>query len=402
MPQAIQALDDIRILDLTHFYNGPYATLTLAFLGAEVIKVEPPGRGEGGRTLYKAPGAALGLPFAMMNSNKRSITLNIKSERGKDIFRRLVSRFDVLVENFSLGTMKALGLGYETLMALNPRLIYATGTGYGLTGPYKSFPAFDPVVQAMGGVLGTSGEASGPPMKAGPAIVDILGGIHLAAGILAAIRERDKTGKGLLLEVSLHDTVIPTLTTHVGAYFGLGRHESLRNGNRAPGAAVAPYNVYRASDGHVLILGSDEPRWIRLCALMGRPELAHDPRFSSVPARVKNQDALDAAIGEWTATLAKEELMRMLNANDIFCGVVKNLPEVMSDPHLHERGMLRVIEHPAHGPVTVFTTPLRLHGEPAEIRSPSPALGADNEDFYAAELGLTRDEITGLHKDGVI
>lgn len=401
MTQPTTALDDIRILDLTHFYNGPYATLTLAFLGADVIKVEPPGRGEGGRSLYKAPGAALGLPFAMMNSNKRSITLNIKSEHGKEILKRLVSRFDVLVENFSPGTMKALGLGHESLMALNPRLIYATGTGYGLTGPYKTFPAFDPVVQAMGGVLGTSGEASGPPMKAGPAIVDILGGIHLAAGILGAIRERDKTGKGLLVEVSLHDTVIPTLTTHVGAYFGLGRHQ-LRNGNRAPGAAVAPYNVYPARDGHVLILGGDDPRWGRLCALMGRPELAHDPRFSSLAARVENQDALDAAIGEWTATVGKEDLMRMLNENDIFCGVVKDLSEVMSDPHLHERGLLRVIEHPAHGPVTVFTSPLRLHGEPAEIRSPSPALGADNEEFYAAELGFTRSEIAGLRDSGII
>ncbi|HUY29139.1 MAG TPA: CoA transferase [Candidatus Binataceae bacterium] len=188
-----------------------------------------------------------------------------------------------------------------------------------------------------------------------------------------------------MVEVSLHDTVIPTLTTHVGAYFGLGRHQ-LRNGNRAPGAAVAPYNVYPTRDGHVLILGGGDARWAKLCVLMGRQELAHESRFSSLPARVENQDALEAAIGPWTVSVAKEELMRMLNENDIFCGVVKDLPEVMSDPHLHERGMLRVIEPPAHGPVTVFTTPLRLHGEPAEIRSPSPALGADNEEFLPPNL----------------
>lgn len=399
--QTIGPLDDLRILDLSHYYNGPYATLLLSFLGAEVIKVEPPGKGEGGRTLYKPPGAPVGIPFVMMNSNKRSITLNLKSADGRDIFKRLVARTDVVVENFAPGVMDRLGLGSTVLRELHPRLIYATGTGYGLSGSYRELPAFDPVVQAMSGIMATSGEVDGPPMKAGPAVVDILGGVHLAAAILAAVRQRDRTGQGTVVEVALHDTAVPSLTTHVGAYYGLGRRQ-LRDGNRAPGGSVAPYNAYPTSDGYVMILAGDDGRWQKLCTIMGRAELAHAPRFATVTARAEQKDALDLAIAEWTRERPKQEVMDALNAADVFCGIVKELPEVMADPHLHARGMLCEIEHPQAGSVTVFTSPLRVGAAPSAVRAPSPALGQDNAAFYRAELGFDQDELTRLRERGVI
>lgn len=213
--------------------------------------------------------------------------------------------------------------------------------------------------------------------------------------------QRDRTGSGTLVEVALHDTAIPTLTTHIGAYYGMGRRQ-LRDGNRSPGGAVAPYNAYPTRDGYVMILAGDDVRWQRLCEIMGRPELAQDPRFTTVIARAQNKDPLDAAIAEWTRSQAKQEVMDKLNAADVFCGIVKELPEVMSDPHLHARGMLCEIEHPQAGRVTVFTSPLRLGAKASEVRTPSPLLGQDNEAFYSAELGFDQDALARLRERGVI
>ncbi|HZO83113.1 MAG TPA: CoA transferase [Candidatus Binataceae bacterium] len=394
-------LDDIRVLDLTHFYNGPYGTLLLSYLGADVIKIEPPGHGEGMRALYRAPEREISLGFAILNVNKRSITLNLKSEDGGEIFKRLAARADVVVENYAYGAMEGFGVGWDVLHALNPRLIYATGKGYGLSGPYRDLPAFDPVVQAMSGVLATTGEADGPPMKAGPAVVDMLGGVHLAAAILAALRHRDRTGEGTLVEVALQDAVVPTLTTHIGAHYGMGIR-STRDGNRSAGGVIVPYNVYPARDGYVLILAADHHRWRRLCELMGRPELADDPRFVNVRARAKRIDEVDELVSNWTRAHTRQELMTALGAADVFCGIVKELDEVMTDAHLHERGMLREIDDPRLGRITIWTSPLRMNAEAAEPRSCAPALGADTDDFYRSELGLDDAALAGLRARKVI
>jgi CoA:oxalate CoA-transferase len=394
-------LDDIKVLDLTHFYAGPYATLMLSYLGAEVIKIEPPGHGDPMRPLYRAPGREVSIGFAILNVNKRSITLNLKSDEGRDMFKRLVARADVVVENYAYGAMEGFGLGYDVLRAINRRLIYATGKGYGLSGPYRDLPAFDPVVQAMGGVLATTGEADGPPMKAGPAVVDMLGGIHLAAALLAALRNRDRTGEGMLVEMALHDAIVPALTTHIGAYYGMGI-TGTRDGNRSPGGVIAPYNVYAASDGYVLILAADNHRWRRMCETMGRPELADDERFATSKSRAKNIDEVDEIVARWTRRHTREELMSILNGADVFCGMVKELPEVMSDAHLHARGMLREIDDPRLGRITIWTSPLRMNAEAPSPRSPAPALGADNEEFYRSELGLDAAALAALRDRKVI
>ncbi|MGH8011478.1 MAG: CaiB/BaiF CoA transferase family protein [Candidatus Binataceae bacterium] len=399
MSEAIRPLDDLRILDLTHYYNGPYATLLLSYLGAEVIKIESPKFGDGMRALYRKPDKPFGAPFALMNANKRSITLNLKSSEGQAIFKRLVRDADLVVENYAPGTMESYGLGYETLRELNPRLLYACGTGYGISGPNRELAAFDPVVQAMSGIMAVTGERDGPPLKAGPAVVDILGAVHLCAGILAAIRQRDRTGKGLMVELSLNESSIPSLTTHLGA-LGMGLTQ-FRDGNRASGGVIVPYNAYPAIDGWVMILSADNTRWATLCLLMGRAELSEDPRFATMSARSKNRDEVDAMVGAWTRTMTRQQIMDLLTKNDVFCGIVKELPEVMADPHLHQRGTLLDIEHPQLGPMTIFTSPLRLNGEANVPSSPSPMLGADNEAFYG-ELGLTPEQIAGMRERKVI
>jgi CoA:oxalate CoA-transferase len=279
-------------------------------------------------------------------------------------------------------------------------LIYASGTGYGLSGPNRDLPAFDPVVQANSGVMALTGAMDGPPYKAGPAVVDILGAAHLCAGMLAAIRQRDRTGKGLIVELSLQESTIPSLATHMGAH-GIGLRK-LRDGNRASGSAIVPYNAYPALDGWVMILAADNERWPRLCRVMGQPELKHDARFATLASRVANRDECDRLIAEWTRTRTRDQVMAELGANDIFCGIVKELSEVLADPHLHQRGTLREIEHPELGPLTIFTSPLRLNGEPNVPRRYAPRLGQDNESFYAEEFGLSADDIASLRQRKVI
>ena len=394
-------LDDLRVLDLTHYYNGPYATMLLSYLGAEVIKIEGPPYGDGMRSLYRAEGKPFGMPFALVNSNKRAITLNLKSDEGRAIFKTLVTKADIVVENFAAGTMEKMGLGWETLRVINPRLIYASGTGYGLTGPNRNLPAFDPVVQANTGIMALTGDADGPPFKAGPAVVDILGATHLFAGILAAVRQRDRTGKGLMVELSLQESTLASLSTHIGAWYGMG-FRNLRDGNHSSGSYVVPFNAYPALDGWVMILAGDNPRWRKLCELMGRPELGEDPRYAKLSGRRNHQEAIDNIVAEWTRAKTRQAIMDDLAAHDLFGGIVKEIDEVMTDPHLHERGTLREIDHPQLGRMTIFTSPVRLNGEPNVPTSPAPTIGRDNDSFYAKELGLTPEAIATLRTNKVI
>jgi CoA:oxalate CoA-transferase len=231
-------------------------------------------------------------------------------------------------------------------------------------------------------------------------VVDILGAAHLCAGMLAAIRQRDRTGKGLMVELSLQESTLPSLATHMGAW-GMGLRQ-LRDGNRASGSAIVPYNAYPARDGWVMILAADNERWSRLCRIMGASELAGDTRFATLALRVQHREECDRIIGEWTRTLTREQLMEVLSANDVFCGIVHELAEVLADPHLHQRGTLREINHPDLGPVTIFTSPLRFDGEPNTPRSYAPRLGQDNEAFYADEFGFTTDLLAALRNRHVI
>jgi CoA:oxalate CoA-transferase len=399
MSEARMPLSGLVVLDFGQIFQGPYATLLLAKAGADVIKIEP----LTGEPLRRraAPGKSATLPFAMLNQNKRAISLNLKHARGRELLFEMVRRADVLLENFSPGTMDDLGIGWNVLREINPRLVYATGTGFGISGPDRDNLAMDLTIQAASGIMSVTGAPDGPPMKAGPTLVDFMGGIHLYAAILTALYERDRSGEGRLVEVAMQETVYSSLAASFEYYHRTGRPPP-RTGNRQAGLSSTPYNVYPTSDGHVAIHVVTEGHWKNLTKAMGREELQEDPRFKTNADRVIHMDETDAVVADWTRTLGKMEVFARAKALRVPCAPVRTAPEVMNDPHMHERGMLERVEHPELGPIVVPTTPLRLHGVPRRPHVPSPTIGQHNAEIYGGWLGLSAAEIAGLRAEGVI
>jgi len=392
-------LAGITVLDFGQIFQGPYATLLMAKAGANVIKIEPP-HGEPLRR-RALPGKSATLPFAMLNQNKRAITLNLKHERGRALLFEMAKRADVLLENFSPGTMDDLGVGWNVLHALNPRLVYATGTGFGISGPDRDNLAMDLTIQAASGIMSVTGAPDGPPMKAGPTLVDFMGGIHLYAAVLTALYERDRSGLGSLAEVAMQETVYSSLAASFEYYHRTGKPPP-RTGNRQAGLSTAPYNVYPAADGHVAIHIVTEGHWKNLIKAMGREALGDDPRFATNADRVAHLDETDAVVGEWTRTLPKMEIFARTKAHRIPCAPVRTAPEIMEDPHMHERGMLERVDHPELGAIVVPTTPLRLHGMAKVATRPSATPGQHNAEIYGGWLGLSAGEIAGLKEAGTI
>jgi len=392
-------LAGLTVIDFGQIFQGPYATFLLANGGADVIKVEPPG----GEPLRRRalPEKHATLPFAMLNQNKRAVTLNLKHARGRELLFEMVRRADVLLENFSPGTMDGLGVGWTVLREINPRLVYATGTGFGISGPDRDNLAMDLTIQAASGIMSVTGMPDGPPMKAGPTVVDYMGGIHLYAGILTALYERDRADEGRLVEVAMQEAVYPTLAASFEYYHRTGKPPP-RTGNGQAGLSTAPYNVYPCADGHAAIHIVTEGHWRNLLKTMGCEELADDPRFRTNADRIAHMDDTDAVVTEWTRTLPKMEVFARAKANRVPCAPVRTAPEVMHDPHMHQRGMLEDVEHPELGPITVGTTPLRLHGSGKPPMAPSPKIGQHNEEIYGGWLGLSAAEIAALREEGVI
>jgi CoA:oxalate CoA-transferase len=392
-------LSDVTVIDFGQIFQGPYASLLLAKAGAFVIKVEPL-HGEPGRRRAE-PGKSATLPFAMLNQNKHAITLNLKHERGRELLFHMVERADVLLENFSPGTMDGLGVGWSRLREINPRLIYATGTGFGISGPDRDNLAMDMTIQAASGIMSVTGFPDGPPVKAGPTLVDFMGGIHLYAGIVTALYDRDHSGVGRLVEVAMQETVWPTLAASYDYYYRTGEIPP-RTGNRQSGLNSAPYNVFPAADGYVAIHIVTEAHWQNLLKAMGRDDLAGDPRFATNSARVAHMEETDALVEAWTRSLGKMEVFARTKAYRIPCAPVRTAPEVMNDPHMHERGMLERIDHPELGAIVVPTTPLRLHGTDRVAAGPSPTVGQHNAEIYGGWLGLSAAAIAELKGSGVI
>lgn len=392
-------LKSLTVIDLGQIYNGSYATFLMAMAGARVIKIEPKG-GEHLRRRASVGGAAL--PFAMLNSNKLSATLNLKTERGRELLRQMVRRADVLLENFAPGTMDRLGLGWDKLQEENPRLIYASGSGYGLSGPYRDYPAMDLTVQAMAGVMSVTGFADRPPVKAGPAICDFFGGIHLYGGVMTALVERSLTNRGRLVEVSMQEAVYASLSSNLGLFMGNEPLTPMRTGNRHGGLAEAPYNVYPTNDGYIAILCVGETHWKSLLAAMQRNDLANDERFVNLKARVANIDAVDALVGEFAGRYAKEDLFKLLMQHRVPSAPVRDLQDVIHDPHMLARRAIEWIDHPDLGKVPVPNSPIRYGGSEPLAIVPSRQLGQDNEAVYGDWLGLAKEDIDQLRVDGVV
>jgi len=396
---ARQPLEGITVIDLSHVYNGPYATFLMAMAGATVVKVEP-FEGEHLRSRGDMGGAAM--PFAMLNSNKQPVTLNLKDARGRKLLEEMVARADILVENFAPGVMDRLGVGAAVLQKLNPRLIYGSSSGYGKTGPYRDYPAMDLVMQAMCGVINSTGYADQPPVKAGAALCDFMAGVHLYGAIMTALYEREHTGVGRVVEVSMQDSTYASLASNLGMLHARGADAPERTGNRHGGLGVAPYNVYKTSDGYVVLNAPGDHHFQSILNVMGRLDLVADPRFISRTARVQNMDEVDALIESWTKSLGKDEVADLMLALKVPCAPVRDLSEVMHDKNMHARGSLQWVEHPELKRVVLPHSPLIFEGvERLPIR-PSLPLGAGNDAIFGDWLGHSNEELALWRSEGVI
>ena len=392
-------LAGVTVLDLGQVYQGPYAGFLMAQAGATVIKVEPP-NGEPVRHRARiSKGNAV--PFAMLNANKRNISLNLKSPEGVEILKALVAQADVLIENYAPGVLDRLGAGYAVLSEINPRLVYGSATGYGLSGPDQDNLAMDLTIQAVSGIMSVTGFADGPPVKAGPAITDFISGVHLYAGILTALYNREKTGRGQLVEIAMVESVYPAMASNLADVFN-NKAAAPRTGNRHGGLAEAPYNVYPASDGYVAIISVNEAHWVGLTRAMGRPELADDPRLKTVLDRLKHIDLTDEIVMDWSSRLTRAEITETCRKHKVPCAPVRDLLEVTHDRHLHARGMLREIDHPEYGDILVHRSPVVLHDAATPDYVPSARLGQHNGEVLSEYLGLSEARICELRQAGAI
>lgn len=393
-----KALERITVLDLTKVLAGPYCGSILADFGANVIKIEPPGIGDDGRH-YGPYQNGESLYYANLNRGKQGMTLNLKSEKGKEIFRKLVAQADVVIENYRPGVMNRLGLGYEELKKINPRIIYGAITGFGKTSPYADRPGYDIISQAMGGMMSVTGQEGDPPTRSGNAIGDVLGGMNLAIGILVALEARNVTGEGQYVDVALVDSVAASLEQAWQRYFVSGKLPT-RHGNYYD--AIAPYDSYSAKDGYLVIGCGNQRLFEVLCnVLLKKPKLITDGRFLDVPLRVKNNKAFKAIVEEWLQEYTVDDAVSMILAQGIPSAPIWDLKQISESEHARARGMFKTVSHPSAGEMKLNASPIKLSGTPAEIRSPSPVLGEHNSRILRT-LDYDDDAIAALHAEGVI
>ena len=374
----VYPLSGITVLDLGQIYQGPYCGFLLAMAGARVIKVEPP-QGEPIRSRR-----GVSLPLAMLNSNKEGVSLDLKQAGDKQAFLQLVDQADVVLENFLPGVMDRLGLGPKALLERNPRLIYASASGYGSSGPYKDMLAMDLTIQAMSGMMNATGFPDQPPLKAGPSICDFLGGAHLYGLITTALVERTRTGKGRICECAMLDAAYIAITSTIGLHYD-DPEANPRTGNRHAGLAMAPYNVYRCADGYVAIICVKEEHWQGVARAMDRADLVGLPEYATHSARCERMEDVDAMVGAWTSALSRDALMKLAQIHRFPAAPVRTTAEVVSDPHLHARGMLSNFKHPDLGDIVLPNSPLRFDGLPPMPLKANPTLGQDNVHIFGAD-----------------
>lgn len=398
------ALHGLRVLDLTRVLAGPYGTMVLADFGAEVIKVEQPGRGDDTRR-WGPPfdGRGESAYFLAVNRNKRSMTLNLKSEAGREVLRDLVRRADVLIENFKVGTMAGLGLGYEDLRVLNEGLIYCAITGYGQDGPYAQRPGYDTVIQAQGGLMSITGPANGEPFKVGVAIVDVTAGLYAAVSILAALQHRQRTGEGQFIDIALFDTQLSWLVNVASSYLLTGDAPG-RYGNGH--ATIVPYQVFESADGYLMVAVGNDGQFGALCRALAREEWAGDARFASNAARVANREPLVSLLQERFATRRTEAWIALLLEAGVPCGPVNDVPAALDDPQSVARGMVQEVGvgdgAEAEGVVRMVGPAPKLSRTPAQVRSAPPRLGEHTEEVLREVLGYDAGLIVALQEAGAL
>jgi formyl-CoA transferase len=391
-------LDGVRVLDLTRVLAGPFCSMILADMGADVIKVEEPGKGDDTRSWPPFIGGEATY-FLSVNRNKKSVTLNLKSPAARAIFLDLVKRSDVVLENFRPGTMEKLGLGYATLAKANAKLIYCAISGFGESGPDAGRAGYDLVVQAESGVMDITGFPDGPPVKMGTSIADLVAGMSAAHGVTLALFARTKTRRGQKVEIGMLDAMAALLTYQAGIYWGTGRKPA-RRGNEHP--SIVPYEVFKAADAYLTLGVANNSLWERCCGALERPDLARDPRFATESARVENRATLVPLLNEILGERSADEWMKRLEAAGVPAGRIRTVPEVCESEHLKARGMIQRLQHPTAGTITVMGVPITLHSTPGAVRTPPPTLGQHTDQVLRSLLKLGPARIKTLHAEGAV
>lgn len=397
--KEMQALQNLTVLDLTRVVSAPYAASVLGDFGANVIKIEMPGSGDDARG-YGPYENGESMYYANLNRNKRGITLNLKTQEGKDILKSLVKEADILLENYRPGVMDKLGLGYDVLKEINPRLIYGALSGFGSYGPYSQRPGYDIISQGMGGLMSVTGAKGGEPTRSGNAMGDILGGMNLVIGVLMAVNARNMTGVGQRIDVSLVDSVVASLENAYIRYFKSGELP-VRNGNAY--ASIAPYDTYRAKDGRVIIACGNQKLYERFCnEVLDMAWMITDERFLNVPLRVANNEIQKQYIEEWTMQYTVDEIVEKVLAKGIPAAPIFNVRQITEDEHIAKaREMFIEIDHPTIGRMKVNGSPIKLMDMMPRINCPAPTLGQHNEEILEG-LGYTAEQIADFKERGVI
>src|SRR5690348_16036418 len=399
----LNCLAGVRVLDLTQFEAGPSCTEALAWLGAEVVKVENPSSGEPGRTSFAGPpGSPDSFYFFEFNANKKSVTVNLKSERGLALVKDMAKKADVMIENMAPGTIERLGLGYDAIRALNPGIIYAQVKGFGEGSPYERNLAFDMIAQACGGTMSITGEPDGPPIKPGPSLGDTGTGMTMAISILGALYERRATGRGRRLQVAMQDAMLHYIRIAFQAQAATG-HAARRHGSRSA-TAVAPAGIFPCAPGGpndwVYVFARQVDHWHRVLKVLGREDLIGNPDYDTPKARGERIAEINAMVTDWTQRRDKHEAMRIIGGAGVPAGAVLDTMELMNEPSFTERGILQTAEHPT-GPFKMPSWPVRFDGRPPKLE-PAPLLGQHSAQVFRDWLGMSAGDVDGLAKEGVI
>jgi crotonobetainyl-CoA:carnitine CoA-transferase CaiB-like acyl-CoA transferase len=405
-------LEGVRVIDLTAWLAGPFLSMQLAAMGAEVIKIERPKIGEPARSGVPFAGPRgvrsegktnedLGLVYLKRNRGKKSITLNMKAKQGKEIFRKLVANVDVVLENFAPGTMEGFGFDYPKLKEINPKIIFCSISGYGQSGPYKDRPAFDLTIQATSGIMAVTGFPDGPPLRCGPWIGDLIPALYGLSGILAALASREKTGHGERIDVSMQDCCFSMIMDEALDVL-VSRGIPTRQGNRNP--RIVPWTTFPTKDGNIAICVFSNDQWKVFLEAIGREDCLKDPRFQNLEDRLKNENDVEAVVREWSRNLSTEEALKILRKRAVPCDPILEVKEVLEDPQLKSRGMIQELMHPLSAGTGLKAAgfPIRFSELPAEYPGPAPILGQHNNEIYMGLLGFSKEEVEQWKKEGTL